>query len=90
MRLEAYDTFYPFNKGFSNVRINVIRNPSAPRFSLPSYEVTINENFPLGNVAVDVTASDPDNVSRPTRFYFNFILILILHTGMILKNARYF
>ncbi|WAQ95445.1 FAT4-like protein [Mya arenaria] len=60
MTLRAYDSFYPYTYGFANVRINVIRNPNAPVFSLPSYEVRINENFPLGNRAVDVQASDQD------------------------------
>lgn len=69
MRLQAYDTYYPFNRGFSNVRINVIRNPSPPRFSLPIYEVTINENFPLGDVAVDISATDDDGVSNEIFFF---------------------
>jgi len=41
----------------------VNRNPQAPEFNLPSYQVTINEYFPLGNRAVDVEAIDRDGVS---------------------------
>ena len=63
MQLIAYDSFYRDNVGFANVRINVIRNPSPPVFSLPGYTVTINENYPLGDVVVDVQASDNDGVS---------------------------
>ena len=63
MTLVAYDAFYPRNFGIATVTINIIRNPNAPVFSLPSYQVTINENFPLGDVVVDVQASDLDGVS---------------------------
>ena len=63
MSLTAYDSFYPNNIGTAQVQINVVRNPSPPVFNLPSYQVTINENFPLGDVVVDVQAADNDGVS---------------------------
>ncbi|KAH3873281.1 hypothetical protein DPMN_036513 [Dreissena polymorpha] len=62
MSLRAYDSFYAYNYGFATVRIIVIRNPNPPVFSLPSYQVTVNENIPLGNVAVDIQATDADQV----------------------------
>ena len=70
LSLRISDTFYPYNYGYCNVRINVNRNPQAPEFNLPSYQVTINEYFPLGNRAVDVEAIDRDGVS----------VVLILYT----------
>ena len=67
LRLQAVDTFYPTNPGFSTVTINVIRNPNPPDFVLPSYQVTVNEYFPLGDVVIDLDAVDADSVS-PVKF----------------------
>lgn len=41
------------------VTINVIRNPSSPIF-IGNYETTINENYPVGDVILTVTARDAD------------------------------
>ena len=68
MSLAAFDSVYPFNAGVARVTINVVRNPNPPVFSLPSYQVTINENFPLGGVVVDVDASDNDGDFITYRF----------------------
>ncbi|KAJ8318063.1 hypothetical protein KUTeg_003154 [Tegillarca granosa] len=62
LRVVAYDTFYPNNRGSSVVLINIIRNPSGPIFTLQNYEETINDNFPVGNVVLTVTATDADGL----------------------------
>ena len=68
MNLRAYDSYYPYNYGFATVTIFVVRNPSAPQFTLTNYVETINENYLLGEVVVDVQASDLDGVRVATHF----------------------
>ena len=63
MRVTAYDSLSPSKVATSTVIITVIRNPSPPQFTLPSYEVTIPETYSLGQTVVNVTAIDPDGVS---------------------------
>lgn len=70
LALQVYDSTYPRNPGVCTVRITVIRNPSAPIFRLPAYLETISEYYPIGDVAVDVEASDADGVSD---FHLNFV-----------------
>lgn len=63
LRLLAYDTAYPSQIAYTNITINVNRNPNAPRFNPQSYERTITEDFTLGRSLVQIEASDPDGVS---------------------------
>lgn len=60
--LNAYDTFYPNDKATATVTVSVNRNPGAPVFDPAIYTRTIPETFPLGNLVVDVNATDPDLV----------------------------
>lgn len=62
VRVQAYDSAYPNNPTVCVVTINVIRNPSSPIF-IGNYEQTINENYPVGDVILTVTARDADLVS---------------------------
>lgn len=64
VRVEAYDSAYPSNPTVCTVTINVIRNPSSPIF-IGNYETTINENYPVGDVILTVTARDADLVCIP-------------------------
>jgi hypothetical protein len=61
------------------VTISVTRNERAPIFSLPSYTQTIPDTFSLGQMILDVTATDADNDivkyeitggSRALEFYY--------------------
>ena len=71
MQLNAFDTFYPYNFGAATVQINVIRNPATPIFSAPNYVQTVNENYPLGDVVIDVNATDSDGVSVSVKSHLN-------------------
>jgi len=61
--LIPYDNASPDKIATSTVDISIVRNPSAPIFTLPSYEVTIPQTYSLGSPVVNVTAYDPDGVS---------------------------
>lgn len=60
----VYDIAYPEDRDATNVTITVDRNPSPPVFIPPQYLRTINESYPIGLSLVQLTATDPDNVSK--------------------------
>ncbi|KAK3089813.1 hypothetical protein FSP39_006721 [Pinctada imbricata] len=76
LRVEAFDTYYPNNRGAATVTINIIRNPSAPIFSQNSYETTINENFPVGDEVIRATATDADGLEKNPNILTIIIVIL--------------
>lgn len=57
----AYDTSNPTQKARAEVTVSVTRNEHAPVFSKAIYEEEISENFPLGDVIVQVAATDIDS-----------------------------
>lgn len=69
LEVTVHDSFYVDDKATATVTIQVQRNPSAPRFTdnLPvpfTYTRLITENFPVGDVVIDVNATDDDGVSE--------------------------
>ncbi|KAJ8319080.1 hypothetical protein KUTeg_004171 [Tegillarca granosa] len=60
LRVQAFDTYFPENRAFSNVVITVNRNPGNPVFSPNAFTATINEYHQLGVPVYQVTASDSD------------------------------
>ncbi|GFN78435.1 protocadherin fat 4, partial [Plakobranchus ocellatus] len=60
LRVVVFDTGYPNNRATADVTINVVRNPSAPFFSLPQYVATIPDTYQLGRNITQVTAVDSD------------------------------
>jgi hypothetical protein len=88
LRVQAYDSAYPGNPTVCTVTINVIRNPSSPIF-LGNYETTINENFPLGDAILTVTARDADLVCQMRIFTHQFnILISFIQQNSVKANFR--
>ena len=64
-----YDSLYENDKATATVTVQVTRNPSTPRFTdnLPTpftYTRLITESFPVGDVVIDVNATDDDGVCR--------------------------
>ena len=45
------------------VNIDVNRNPNAPVFSQPTYNVAISEGFTPGEIIFPISATDADGVS---------------------------
>ncbi|XP_035826838.1 protocadherin Fat 4-like [Aplysia californica] len=60
LSIRAYDSFYPNNLAAATVTINVIRNPNAPVFELPSYSETVRESLAAGSLILPLTARDLD------------------------------
>ncbi|KAK3584482.1 hypothetical protein CHS0354_018067 [Potamilus streckersoni] len=58
--VKAYDTVYPNQVTFTNVTININRNPNAPMFNPSFYARTIAEDYTIGISLVDVDVSDAD------------------------------
>lgn len=68
LEVVVYDDAYTADRATSTVTINVNRNPSGPVFIdnlVPplTYTRLITENFPVGDVVIDVNATDSDGVS---------------------------
>ena len=61
--LLAYDTAYPTQIAYTNITINVNRNPNAPVFTAQNYERTVTEDYQLGFSLVQLETSDNDGVS---------------------------
>lgn len=62
LRLRAYDSYYAYNYAETTCTISVIRNPNAPVFTSAVYEQTINEDYPVGDVILSISANDLDGV----------------------------
>lgn len=60
--MTAYDSLATRLVATATVTIQVTRNPSTPVFELTSYQKTINEYYPIGQMVLNITATDPDNV----------------------------
>ncbi|KAL3878042.1 hypothetical protein ACJMK2_035678, partial [Sinanodonta woodiana] len=58
--VKAYDTVYPNQVAYTNVTININRNPNAPGFNPSFYARTITEDYTIGISLVDVAVSDAD------------------------------
>jgi hypothetical protein len=67
----VYDIAYPEDRDATNITITVDRNPSPPVFNPQQYLRTINESYPIGLSLVQLSASDPDNVSKVVLSYSN-------------------
>lgn len=68
LEVTVHDSLYVDDKATATVTIQVQRNPSTPRFTdnlaVPfTYSRLITENFPVGDVVIDVNATDDDGVS---------------------------
>ncbi|KAL5018737.1 hypothetical protein ScPMuIL_004459 [Solemya velum] len=59
-RVEAWDSANPERRITSDLTIGVNRNPSGPIFTEAIYERTISQNYPVGDIVVDVEATDGD------------------------------
>lgn len=58
----AYDSLATRLVATATVTIHVTRNPSTPIFELTSYQTTITEYYPIGQMVLNITATDPDSV----------------------------
>ena len=78
----CYDDADPVRKATSDVTVLVTRNPSGPIFLADPYEVTIGQEFPLGDQVINTTAADndgdvlryylaSDDITDPGFFYVN-------------------
>lgn len=63
LQLVAYDIAYPQDRAFTNLTVNVNRNPARPRFIQTSYSRRISEDYALGVSLVQINATDDDSVS---------------------------
>lgn len=63
LEIAAYDSAFPNNRVMEQLSINVLRNPNAPRFDQNSYSKRISETFPVGEIILQVAATDQDSVS---------------------------
>ena len=72
VRVAAFDSAYPENRVFTNVGFTVTRNPNAPIFTSTEYPKDIDEKFPIGDIVVQVRATDLDRVSS---VFLNIILL---------------
>ncbi|XP_023933063.1 protocadherin Fat 4-like [Lingula anatina] len=59
VRVEVYDSLYPENKASATGVINVMRNPTGPRFTPPTYNVNLTDISP-GGMLIQVYATDED------------------------------
>lgn len=66
--MEAYDSADTSRRATADVTIDVTRNPSGPNFINDPYQVTIPQNYPLGDTVINATAIDQDGVWH--QFYF--------------------
>jgi protocadherin Fat 4 len=60
IRVVAFDSEFPDNLVTSDVTIDVTRNPNAPRFENNRYTSSISESFPVGDIILQVKATDDD------------------------------
>lgn len=61
--MDAWDSANPDRRVSSELTITINRNPSGPVFKEQVYERTISQNYPVGDLVVDVEAVDNDGVS---------------------------
>ena len=86
MRAQAYDLGEPqLTGGEVNITVTVIRNNNPPFFVNAPYIRTINENFNIGEVVYDTTASDID-----TQVNYDTILLNKLPLTLNLLNYSTF
>lgn len=62
----AYDSSNPNEISRANLTISVRRNENSPQFTPSVKTKTIPETFGLGRVIETMSATDNDNVSRPS------------------------
>lgn len=66
LRMRVYDDVYPDNYDEDVLAITVTRNLNAPVIlNLANLQVTVWDTHPIGDLIVDVNATDADNVSHP-------------------------
>lgn len=89
LRVIVYDSGDPKLQDTADVTIFVQRNPNAPRFTEFSYSRQINEEYPLGEDVLTVSAVDDDNVSELLAFmneYKRSIMIFAVHINSIFHS----
>ena len=89
LRVIVYDSGDPKLQDTADVTIFVQRNPNAPRFTEFSYSRQINEEYPLGEDVLTVSAVDDDNVSELLAFmneYKRSIMIFAVHFKSIFHS----
>ena len=89
LRVIVYDSGDPKLQDTADVTIFVQRNPNAPRFTEFSYSRQINEEYPLGEDVLTVSAVDDDNVSELLAFmneYKRSIMIFAVHIYSIFHS----
>lgn len=59
----AYDDYYPDQRTEGELTVNVDRNPVTPNVTDQILIVNVSDNFPLGGVIAELTATDSDSVS---------------------------
>ena len=60
MRFAAFDSANPLNRAEAVIRIDVTRNEHAPVFEQDSYSANVTQNLALGELVVQVRATDTD------------------------------
>lgn len=64
VQVEAYDSRSPESSAVTvNITVNVYRNQNAPVFANAAYSMQIDDIYPIGNIILNVTATDQDGVS---------------------------
>ena len=69
LNIVAYDSVNPSIRGEGIVYIAVKRNENKPLFEESSYEAEISSTYPQGEIIVNVTAIDQDEMVRKLAFY---------------------
>ncbi|XP_021344425.1 cadherin-related tumor suppressor-like, partial [Mizuhopecten yessoensis] len=60
LRVEVYDSYWPSNKVYDELKVQITRNPSGPTFNPKSYIDTVRANIDLGTVVFQLLATDID------------------------------
>ena len=68
IRVVTYDACNPVQKAAAFVRVTVVRNENRPVFGQTEYLLNIDETEPLGVSIAAITATDDDEVCRPSLF----------------------
>ena len=69
IQVEAYDSYWPNNRAFGTLTINVVRNPNGPRFIRDPFTETILADFGVGQTILTLEAEDLDKVSITVTYF---------------------
>ncbi|XP_041364043.1 protocadherin Fat 4-like [Gigantopelta aegis] len=61
IRIQVYDSLRPDSRTHGDLTVHVQRNINGPVFTKTRYEVSVEEMETLGNIILQVTATDADN-----------------------------